>query len=252
MTRSERSHAARARPRPPASRSSPSPRRAGRHAAPGRAGVLRQGPPRRRVRGADGHPSGQRADADALPAAGPRRPASAGCASPSRASAPGSPRAPAASRYVYTKTVDGLVGPASYRVVVHFRWLAADGTVLRRATVRLRRVPPARPAPRSLGLRARGAPGAARPRGAATRSRSPTPAARPRRRRRSRSTWATAARRSAPPSVRWSGRGATVVVTGRACVPGALLTAAADATDVVDERDEDDDTFALSCPAPAA
>src|ERR1700759_780433 len=24
------------------------------------------------------------------------------------------------SRYVYTKTVDGLVGPASYRVVVHF------------------------------------------------------------------------------------------------------------------------------------
>src|SRR4051795_5321773 len=39
------------------------------------------------------------------------------------------------SRYVYTKTVDGLVGPASYRVVVHFRWLAADGTVMRRATV---------------------------------------------------------------------------------------------------------------------
>src|SRR5690349_255535 len=38
------------------------------------------------------------------------------------------------SRYVYTKTVDGLVGPASYRVVVRFRWLAADGTVTRRAS----------------------------------------------------------------------------------------------------------------------
>ena len=105
------------------------------------------------------------------------------------------------SRYVYTKTVDGLVGPASYRVVVHFRWLAADGTVLRRATVvsAACRQPDPRP---DLSVAALEVRPAARLSGAATRSRSPTPAARPRRRRGSRSTWATAARRWAPPSAR--------------------------------------------------
>lgn len=42
---------------------------------------------------------------------------------------------PGVARYVYTKTVDGLVEPGAYRAVVRFRWLDAAGVVLDR-TVR--------------------------------------------------------------------------------------------------------------------
>ena len=45
------------------------------------------------------------------------------------------------------------------------------------------------------------------------------------------------------------GERATVVVGGPACVPGTLLTATADASDVVDEHDEDDDVLSAACPA---
>jgi hypothetical protein len=38
------------------------------------------------------------------------------------------------------------------------------------------------------------------------------------------------------------------VLAGRACAPGAVLTATADATDVVDERDESDDALVATCP----
>jgi hypothetical protein len=140
------------------------------------------------------------------------------------------------SRYVYTKTVDGLVGPASYRVVVSFRWLATDGTVLRRATdvSPACRQPDPRPDLSVAALEVR-------------------PALRPERRRYA-ITIANTGRSAAPASRLALDPGAeqTVVVTGRACESGTLLTAAADATDVVDEHDEDDDTFALSCPAASA
>jgi CARDB len=156
------------------------------------------------------------------------------------------------SRYVYTKTLDGLVGPASYRVVVHFRWLAADGTVLHRASVvsAACRQPDPRADLSVSALEVR-------------------PAARPERRRYA--ITVVNSGRSAAPASRVAldlgdggaplsgavgalapGAEATVVVGGRACEPGTLLTAAADATDVVDEHDEDDDTLALSCPAVAA
>ena len=36
-------------------------------------------------------------------------------------------------RYSYTKMVRNLSAPAAYRMVVRFRWLDADGAVLRRA-----------------------------------------------------------------------------------------------------------------------
>lgn len=42
---------------------------------------------------------------------------------------------PGVARYVYTKTVDGLVEPGAYRAAVQFRWLDAAGGVLGR-TVR--------------------------------------------------------------------------------------------------------------------
>jgi hypothetical protein len=39
---------------------------------------------------------------------------------------------PGTTRYVFTRRVEQLIGPARYRVVIHFRWLAADATVLAR------------------------------------------------------------------------------------------------------------------------
>jgi hypothetical protein len=156
------------------------------------------------------------------------------------------------SRYVYTKTVVGLVGPASYRVVVRFRWLAADGTVLHRASAvsAACRQPDPRADLSVTALEVR-------------------PAVRPQRRRYA-ITVVNSGRSAAPPSrvaldlgdgnaalagavgALAPGAEQTILVSGRACEPGTLLTAAADATDVVDEHDEDDDTLALSCPAAAA
>ena len=55
--------------------------------------------------------------------------------------------APGIKRYVYTKRVENLVAPASYRVQVHFRWLSAGGRTLLRArrTSRVCRQPDLRP-----------------------------------------------------------------------------------------------------------
>jgi hypothetical protein len=36
-------------------------------------------------------------------------------------------------RFIYTKTVTNLLGPADYRTVVHFRWYDAGGAIIRRA-----------------------------------------------------------------------------------------------------------------------
>jgi hypothetical protein len=54
---------------------------------------------------------------------------------------------PGVSRYSYSRTVRNLSAPASYRTVVRFRWLAADGEVLKRsrATSRVCRQPDMRP-----------------------------------------------------------------------------------------------------------
>lgn len=54
---------------------------------------------------------------------------------------------PGTTRYVYTRRVEHLVGPASYRVVVRFRWLGADGVPIARArrTSRVCRQPDNRP-----------------------------------------------------------------------------------------------------------
>jgi hypothetical protein len=156
------------------------------------------------------------------------------------------------TRYVYTKTVDGLVGPAAYRVVVHFRWLDADGTALRRTTVLSAacRQPDPRPDLSVAALEVRPAPRADRRRYAVTianSGRSAAPASRLALDLGDGGAPLTAAVGALDP-----GEELTVVVGGRACQPGALLVGAADATDVVDEHDEDDDTLALSCPAAAA
>ena len=63
--------------------------------------------------------------------------------------------APGIGRYVYTKTVENLLAPATYRAQVHFRWLSAGGRTLLKArrTSKVCRQPDLRPdlAPLSLG-----------------------------------------------------------------------------------------------------
>ena len=65
------------------------------------------------------------------------------------------------SRYVYTKRVENLLAPASYRVLLRFRWLDSDGDVVQRAKAYSPRLPPAGPAGepgRALDRRAAGRP----------------------------------------------------------------------------------------------
>jgi len=158
---------------------------------------------------------------------------------------------PGRSRYVYTKRVQALVGPASYRVRVHFRWLAADGGVLRRARAvsRVCRQPDPRPDLSVTALELRPALRADRRQYLVTlfnSGRSEAAASRLALDVGDGGVQLTAAVDPLGP-----GRSQTVVIVGRACRPGALLTATADATDVVDERHEDDDVLTTTCPAPS-
>lgn len=151
---------------------------------------------------------------------------------------------PGRSRYVYTKRIEGLVGPSSYRVVVRFRWLDRDGTVVRRAraTSHSCRMPDPRPDLRVSAITVR--PGhshyavTVRNAGHSTAGASLL------------SLDLGDGRRllTAPLDALAPGESHTVVLAGRRCVSGATLTAAADATDVVDERREDDDTLTTFCP----
>jgi hypothetical protein len=152
---------------------------------------------------------------------------------------------PGRARYVYTKVVEGLVGPSAYRVVVRFRWVDADGAVLRRA----RAVSDAcrQPDPRpdlevaAISVRRDRAHYAVTVANTGRSDADPT--------RVELDLGDAGPVLSAPVGPLAAGAEQTVVLAGRACTPRALLTARADATDLVDERDEDDDVLAATCPA---
>jgi hypothetical protein len=147
------------------------------------------------------------------------------------------------SKYVYTKRVEALLAPASYRVQVKFRWLDSDGDVLRSAkrTSPVCRQPDPRPnlLVRSIGVQ---------------------PADRPARRQYVvyvRNAGGSAADASslrvtvdgtplplAPVTALEPGEGVLVTVEGPAC---ASVSAAADAQDTVDERDELDNELSRAC-----
>lgn len=151
---------------------------------------------------------------------------------------------PGRTRYVYTKRVESLLAPAAYRVVTRFRWLDADGAVLR--TVRVVSKPCRQPDPRAdlrvrdLGL----APGPSQRYDITLRNAGRDDAG------------ASVVRLALPdgtvlsadvPPIAPGGR-EDVFVTGPACRPGSLLTVFADADDAVDERDEAN-AFSLPCPS---
>jgi hypothetical protein len=154
---------------------------------------------------------------------------------------------PGRTRYVYTKRVEALFAPASYRVVTRFRWLDADGAVLK--TVRVISKSCRQPDPRAdlrvLDLTL--APGAGESShrydiGVRNLGRTDAGA----------STVqleladGTVLSADVPPIA--PGDREDVFVTGPACRPGDALTVIADAGDGVDERDEDN-AVSLPCPS---
>ena len=160
--------------------------------------------------------------------------------------------APGTARYLYTKRVENLLVPASYRVQVRFRWLDAAGAPLERA----RRIsdpchqtdPRADLVVRSVGVQ--------------------EVAGDPQRRRYVafvRNSGRTAAAPSLlsltaggivlparPVPALAPGEGTYVGVDGPACAPGAEIVADADAEESVDESDETDNRFTLPCPPASA
>lgn len=158
---------------------------------------------------------------------------------------------PGVGRYVYTKRVVSLVAPASYRTIVRFRWLDADGerVASSRSTSAICRQSDLRPNLRPLGVEAQA--------GAdAEHARYLVPVVN-----RGRSlagpfdvvvsvddTTLTPAR---APELQ-PGERALVEVQGPPCTPGQMLTVDVDPTGAVDERTEADNQLSVPCPgAPA-
>jgi hypothetical protein len=154
-------------------------------------------------------------------------------------------------RYVYTKRVVSLSAPASYRAVVRFRWLAADGRRVAsdRSTSRVCRQADLRPNLRPLGIemRAGADPEHARylvpveNRGKTAAGPFDVVVA----------VDGTTLTPALAPELE-PGESALVEVEGRPCTPGALLTVDVDPTGAVDERTEADNRLSVACPgAPA-
>jgi hypothetical protein len=152
---------------------------------------------------------------------------------------------PGRTRYVYTKRVEALLAPAAYRVILKFRWLDADGAVLRtaNATSRSCRQPDPRADLRVVSLDL--APGPDQRYDITLRNAGRSDAA------------SSVVRLALPdgtvlsagvPPIAPGGR-ENVFVSGPACRPGAPVTVTADALDAVDERNE---ANAVSLPCPSA
>ena len=154
-------------------------------------------------------------------------------------------------RYGYLKTVRNLSAPASYRTVVRFRWLDAEGEVIRSAK---RRSPSCRQADLRADLRPRRV--------------EEHPAVDPGDRRYVVSVKNTGRTLAPPASVSLRAGdhllppgtmpsvlpGATrrIAFTAPACASGDELVVTADATGLVDEADEEDNVLVVPCPPPAA
>jgi hypothetical protein len=147
---------------------------------------------------------------------------------------------PGVRRYSYSRTVRNLAAPASYRMIVRFRWLDAHGAVVRRsrATSRACRQPDMRPdivataiVPVAGGyevvLRNRGRSDAG-----------PFDVA-----------LAVGAAEAASAALDGlaGGERLTVAFSGPPCVPGEPLTATVDPAGAVDEADEDGNVLAVLC-----
>jgi hypothetical protein len=149
--------------------------------------------------------------------------------------------------YVFTRRVEHLLAPASYRVQVRFRWLDAGGAVVATAAAASRacRQPDPRPDLEVTGIAIRPAPAVGQRRYVVTvrnSGRSVAPA----------STVSLELGGGAPLVAALGalapGASGAVSFAAPACEPGTAVVASADAADTVDEHDEDDDVLTLTCP----
>jgi hypothetical protein len=149
--------------------------------------------------------------------------------------------------YVFTRRVEHLLAPASYRVQVRFRWRDAAGAVVATAAAVSKpcRQPDSRPDLAVTRIEIRPAAAAGQRRYAVTvrnSGRSAAPA-----------SSVSLELGGGPPLVTSLGAlapGASAVVGfgAPACEAGTAVVATADAADTVDEHDEDDDVLTLTCP----
>lgn len=149
---------------------------------------------------------------------------------------------PGVTRYVYTRRVEHLLGPARYRVHVRFRWLDGDGRTIARDAARSRicRQPDPRPnlVVRSLSIEPAGEPDRRRyvvlVRNAGIGDADP---------------FELEVTGTAPVVVDGlaAQRERTVALIGPACKPGWEVTATADPLDELDERSERDNEVAITC-----
>jgi len=154
---------------------------------------------------------------------------------------------PGVSRYVYTKRVEALVAPASYRAVVRFRWLGSGGHRLasQRVVSPVCVQPDLRPNLVPLDILVKPAPGPKRSRYAipvVNRGRSasgPFDLA---------LTVGGQALPLEPVEDFAAGQRRVVSVDGPACEPGSELTVVVDPSGAVDERIEADNRLTLPCP----
>jgi hypothetical protein len=145
---------------------------------------------------------------------------------------------PATTRYISSRRVTELVGPASYRTVVRFRWVDEDGRTVARARARSRSCwqPDHRP---NLRLRALSVEdGATYVVLVANNGRSETGPF---------DLEVTGLPTQVVESIAPGGE-ALVEVAGPACERGAPITATADPLDLVDEHSERDNAITRPCP----
>ena len=149
---------------------------------------------------------------------------------------------PGRSRYVYTKHVAALQPGNAYRVVVRFRWRAADGSVLDTVTRRSKacRIPDPRANLVPVRLRADGGTYTLT---VANKGRTTAPASFA-----SLDVGDTALPDEAVPELP-AGARFEVTFSGPACAPATLLAATVDATGLVDEAIEADDVLTVACNA---
>jgi hypothetical protein len=158
---------------------------------------------------------------------------------------------PGTARYVYTKRVENLLAPASYRVALRFRWLDAGGK--RIAGARAYSAGCRQPDPRanlvvdSIDVEAGADPARRRyvvlVRNSGRATSGPTELAL--------TLDGEPAGAAAVPEL--PGGGSTLAtVPAPACGAGSVVAAQTDAGDAVDERNEADNGLSLPCPAPFA
>jgi hypothetical protein len=157
---------------------------------------------------------------------------------------------PGTARYVYTKRVEGLLAPASYRVLLRFRWLAPGGRVIARARAHSAVCRQLDPRPdlvvSSFGVQPTLKPGRSRYQAFVRNTGRSAAAASS-----LRVTLDGTALPLAAVAALEPGEGVLVTVEGPACTEGTPVDAEADAGESVDERDEDDNRFTRLCPPPS-